>query len=86
MKRDTDTLNLQTIINSVKFNKRNAGHCTSERAMADIHTREWLESRSAGRDLGVLVMAAQHKPAVCLDSQMDNHTVGDTEHSTASQK
>jgi len=37
-------------------------------------------SRSAGRDLRVLVAAAQHEPAVCSGSQRADCTVGCVKH------
>lgn len=45
---------------------------------------EWVGSNSAGRDLGVLVTAVQHKPAVCPGSQRANHLLGVITHNMAS--
>ena len=55
------------VINSMKFN---TGKCWNKVRQTQSRTgADWLESGSAGRDLEVLVTAAQHEPAVCPSSE-----------------
>ena len=44
---------------------------------------KWLESKSAETDMGVLVTAAQHEPAVCPGSQEGKLHFACIKHSTA---
>lgn len=82
-----DRLEHWAVSGSMKFNTGKFWVLHLGEILQDTDTdRRWVAVEQLRRDLGVLGTAAQHEPAVCLDSQMGKPLYwGHTEHNTASQ-